>query len=177
MMRPLAAAVLIMIALGAEAAVGQPRPAPTDTSWGKAGVSFDDYRSDAMLCARHAVAMDISETEAAQTMVAASQSVDSAASGAWITTPSPTDQAAMTSPNLDINRTASAYRADRQFRAISDLQYETLAVCLRQLGYRQFRLTREQQRELRRLRHGSSERRLYLHRLASSPDVLERQGL
>ena len=157
-------------------------PAPASAAepfetWGKAGVSFEEYRSDAILCARHAVAMDISETEAAQTMVAASQSVDNAASGAWITSPSQTDQATSISPNLDINRTASAYRADRQFRALSDLQYETLASCLRQLGYRQFRLTREQQRELRRLRRGSDERRNYLHGLASSPEVLERQGL
>ena len=97
--------------------------------------------------------------------------------GGRITTPSPTDQASMMAPNLDISRTASAYRAERQIRNLSDLQYETLSNCLRQLGYRQFRLTRDQQRQLRRLDRGSDERRAYLHSLGSDAAVLERQGL
>lgn len=176
-MRRLAAAILLTAAALATSAPGQPRPAPTDTSWGKPGITLDDYRTDAILCARHAVNRDISDTDAARTMVAASQAVDNAAAGAWFTAPSPTNQTPTMSPNLDINRTASTYRPDRQFRAISDLQYATLADCLRQLGYRQFRLTAEQQRELRRLRRGSDERRAYLHSLASSPEVLDRQGL
>ena len=177
-MRRLAPAILLTITgLVADTALAQPRPAPTDTSWGKAGVSLENYRTDAVLCARHAVAMDISETQAAQTMVAASRAVDTAASGAWNTPSAPTDQAATAIPNLDISRTASAYRPERQFRALSELQYQALSDCLRQLGYRQFRLTRDQQRQLGRLRHGSDERRNFLHGLASSPEVLEQQGL
>ena len=176
-MRRLAAAILLTAAALATPVSSQPRPAPSDTSWGKPGVTFEDYRTDAILCARHAVDRDISDSDAARTMVAASRSVDNAASGAWVTPPAPTNQTPTMSPNLDINRTASTYRVDRQFRAISELQYATLADCLRQLGYRQFRLTEEQQRQLRRLRRGSDERRAYLHSLASSPEVLDRQGL
>jgi hypothetical protein len=155
----------------------QPRPAPTDTSWGKAGVTLEDYRTDAILCARHAANLDISGTEAAQTLVDATRAIDNAASAGWLTAPSATDRATSMSPNLDLGRTMAAYRVERQFGDISDLQYETLATCLGQLGYRRFRLTGEQRRRLRRLEHGSDERRAYLHSLASNPEVLSRQGL
>ena len=55
--------------------------------------------------------------------------------------------------------------------------HRAVVACLRERGYRQFRLTDDQRRQLRRLRHGTDERRAFLHSLASNPRVLEAQGL
>src|SRR5436853_7853413 len=43
------------------------------TSWGKAGVSFDDYRSDATACLRVAAGTDLTGTEPANALVLASR--------------------------------------------------------------------------------------------------------
>src|SRR5436853_2956696 len=53
---------------GAASAANAPQ-----TSWGKAGVSFDDYRSDATHCLREAAGMDLTGTEPANALVLASR--------------------------------------------------------------------------------------------------------
>ena len=173
----LGAALLALAATAPVLAQVTPRNAPRETSWGKAGVSLDQYREDGVTCARIAVNRDIADTEQVRTLIRASRALDSAAQTSWSSGPSETDSASQVVVNTDLNRTREAYRVDRQLRELSDLQYDTLAVCLRELGYRQFRLTEDQQRQLRRLRHGSDERRAFLHRLGSDPRVLETQGL
>jgi hypothetical protein len=70
-----------------------------------------------------------------------------------------------------------AYRIDEQFHDIATLQYRTLDTCLSARGYRQFRLTADQEAQLRHPRRGSEARRAYLHSLGSDPEVLGRQAL
>ncbi|WP_114951272.1 hypothetical protein [Sphingosinicella terrae] len=177
MRRAFLATVLLTFAAAQASAQVTPRNAPRETSWGKPGVSLEQYHSDGITCARIAVNQDITSTDQVRTLIRASRALDNAAQASWVTGPSATDAASPVAVNTDLNRTMEAYRVDRQIRELSDMQYDTLAVCLRELGYRQFRLTEPQQRELRRLRQGSSERRAFLHRLGSDAQVLESQGL
>ena len=184
---------IICLAAALATAAGAQAPSPAmlhHTSWGKAGVSLEDYRADAVACAREAVNLDIANTTAAKRLVAASRAIDTAYSGAWMYAPAAT----ISFPSMggmntggsggvaggighDIEQVMHAYRVDEQFADIAGLQYRTLDTCLTARGYHQFRLTAEQEAQLRHLRRGSEERRFYLHSLGSDPDVLNRQAL
>lgn len=41
----------------------------SDVSWGKAGASFEDYRADSQECARLGANSDMTDTEAAKTII------------------------------------------------------------------------------------------------------------
>src|SRR5690349_8331239 len=69
-MRRLFALSFFMFATSAVAA-----PAPQE-SWGKPGVSFDQYRQDAVECGREGYYLDISQTADAKEFVRASRQLD-----------------------------------------------------------------------------------------------------
>ena len=71
-MRPLSVISLTSAAL-AGAAVAAPAP---QESWGKAGVSLDQYRQDALECGLQGHYTDISKTEDAKEFVRASRQLD-----------------------------------------------------------------------------------------------------
>ena len=134
----------------------------SEISWGRPGVSIDTYSADATACVNKAINLDITDTEAVQLLIRTSRAL------------------ATIENSLDVlshARMREGIRPERQFEAIKSLQQSTLDACLAERGYRQFRLTDAQLRELRRLEEGSAERRAYLHRLAADPEVLRRQGL
>jgi hypothetical protein len=146
-------------------------------TWGKAGVSFEEYRADSIACGSQAYYLDISNTSAAQRLVAASrqlQSIDENRQRPQ-TRPLRTDEIANFA--ADQGNTMNHYRPDRQFEAIEEIQQQSLDSCLIHRGYHRFRLTESQQQHLRRLDRGSDGRRLYLHSLAADADVLRQQSL
>lgn len=176
-MRPLLITLLVMACGVATSADAQSRRQNPIVTWGKAGVSFEEYRADSIACATEAYYLDISNTSAAQRLVAASrqfQAIDDNRPRPQ-TRPLRTDEIANFA--ADQGNTMSHYRPDRQFEAIGDIQQHNLDSCLIHRGYHQFRLTQAQQQQLRRLDRGSDERRLYLHRLAADAEVLRRQSL
>ena len=65
---------------------------------------------------------------------------------------------------------------ERQFAKAGDILESALERCLREHGYRKFKLTSEQRHRLSKLRVGSDARHAYLHSLASDPEVLTRQA-
>ncbi len=141
-------------------------------SWGKAGVSLDQYRSDAVTCATRAYYQDVAQTDGAKRLAAASRQIDTLASqvsggGSY---PYYADPAVTA-----IARTVDAARPDKAYREVGALQQATLDTCLSQLGYIRFRLTEEQRQQLGRLHNGSDQRRAYLHSLASDPAILAAQ--
>jgi len=158
-------------------------------SWGKAGVSLEDYRADAAACAREAVNLDLSNTDAAKALVTASRAIDTAYSGAWMYAPASSVSVPAPQPSgvgggiwgggigHDIQQIVHRYRVDEQFADIAGIQYRTLNACLIARGYHRFRLTAEQEARLAHLRRGSEERRAYLHSLGSDPEVLGRQAV
>ena len=151
----------------AAAAEAPSRKELRQTSWGKPGISFEQYRIDAGICAWRATNMDVADTEAARMMVKASRALDHIATAG-------VDQIGAA---IDMRRVEDGFRVDRQFDAIGELQYDALYACLEDRGYRRFRLTEDQARQLRKLKSGSLKRHAYLHRLASDAAVVNRQAI
>ena len=167
---------LILLVLGLSAAAASAGP-PPQTSWGKPGVSMFQYRLDSTGCIVQAINHDIAATPQAQQLVKASRALDAAHNSAWLNNPSFDGGTYWGNPGLDIRRTMDTLRVDDQFTALERLQHEVLTDCLESRGYRQFRLTPDQQARLKKLRHGSDGRRAFLHSLGSDPQVLASQGV
>jgi len=145
------------------------------TSWGKPGVSFEQYRTDAVECAVHASNYDITQAAVGQRLLAFNKQQEAARRDGWMGWDNQEggDQrgyASDSSPWLQ-------HFYDVEYLDTRDLQYDLLGKCLSERGYRQFRLTAHQIKALDTLRRGSDARRDYLYRLASDRAVMAHQGL
>ena len=179
MRRLLALSLCLVFATSAAAA-----PAPNE-SWGKAGVTFDQYRQDAVECGREGYYLDISETADAKEFVKASRQLDTLNGMASPTTnnvnpngqvsPNSVDQAARFAATQQ--HIIENVRPDQRFRNLQQTLQSTTDNCLIKRGYSRFSLTDDQRRRLRKLKVGSEERHAYLFRLASDPTILTKQAL
>jgi hypothetical protein len=157
--------IALVIAAGLAApATGAPKP---NESWGKADVSLEQYRQDAVDCASIAYYADVSETEQAAAFVRGTKRLES-----------------IDGLPLDFFDLARRYgqieasvRPERQIRELRQAMQSVVDICLTRRGYVKFRLTEEQRDQLGHLRKGSLERRRYLHMLASDPQVLRAQHI
>ena len=166
---PIKRALLPVLACGLAAASATAATRTNDTSWGKPGVSLEEYAIDAGVCAYHATMLDVSDTREARRLIAATRRLEHI-EASW-------GLPGAGSVAIEHRRTVEAVQPERIFERVAELQQQVLDNCLAERGYRQFRLTDEQQRQLRRLEPGSLERRTYLHRLGSDSAVLSRQRL
>lgn len=141
--------------------------APTvQVSWGKVGISLEQYRHDAVQCGRAGYYRDVSHTEAAQVFKNASRQLEANEnSGADVGT------------FIASARIVEGTRPEMQIAQVRAYLQEATDRCLTELGYSRFRLTGAQQRQLRRLHLGSPERHAYLYSLASDPAVLRSQAV
>lgn len=126
-------------------------------SWGKAGISLEEYWTDSALCGHQAAAVDLSGTAPAEALVVASRRMDN-----WSDFDSIQQALRMAAPQVQWERAAKI------------MQHE-LERCLSDRGYTKFKLTKDQSRRLAKLKAGSLERRKYLYGLASDPAVLQAQ--
>lgn len=134
-----------------------------DESWGKTGISYLQYRTDAVECAY----------QVGQEAPVEYAEVD-------LIFPNNMPGAAATSDAISINQMIEAAdpgsgRMSKPFRLISSQLREPLAQCLRERGYRRFRLTKDQVKALKELRPGAKSRQVYLWNLAVDPEVQQRQ--
>jgi hypothetical protein len=180
--------LIAALALTGTAAVAAPAP---EVSWGKAGISFDDYRLDASRCLATAQNVDLRGTEPARVLARASRQIDAALPGsasggmAPSTMSAPGDRAGDgVAANLELVGSAArvahiveSARPGEQIDAARGILQSALDECLSSLGYHRFRLTDEQRERLRRLRSRTEARQHYLHSIASDPRVLAAQGL
>ena len=153
--------LLIAIAAGAGlggAATGATRPT---LSWGKPGVTYEDYRADATNCLRAAAATDLTGTEPAEALVLASRRIETA----------------MNSDPWTVAQVTEMARPDLSIRQARDIIQERLNQCLIAHGYRRFALTDTQRRQLRHFSMRQPERQAYLHSLASDPQILASQSV
>lgn len=133
-------------------------------SWGKVGVTQEEYRKDSLECAVVAYLDKGLDTPAGKTLVEASSRIERILSeGDGI------------DAYVDASQTAAAVRPQEKLRQLEERQQGILDRCLSDRGYRKFRLTSTQRSRLRKLRNGSEARRAYLLSLATDPAVLERQ--
>ena len=170
-------AFLAVSLVGLMAASAAAAPAPED-SWGKAGVTFIQYRQDAADCAVQGYLLDISQTQDAQDFVRATKELDSVPGGLVIQSTGITP----TSSSVDVvswgniqQHIIDSLRPEERFKNIKAMQLAKTASCLVQRGYSKFRLTDDQRRQLKHLKFGSDQRRVYLYSLASNPAVLQSQ--
>ena len=134
-------------------------------SWGKTGLSMEQYRLDQRECGLAATNKDVSQTGAAKTLATASRQLDNL-------------QTINTEQYIyDSERIKRYANPERQWDQIRLFQQQAMESCLIGRGYRQFILTGDQRSALGRLTFGSAERRDYLFALATDPDVLARQGV
>lgn len=153
----LACALLVAPAVHAERQRG-------DESWGQTGVSFLQYRTDAVECA-YRVGQD-APVEYPQVDLVFSTN---------IATPTAEKNVDMPMREMVDAAAPNPQRMTRPWREISSQLQEPLARCLGERGYRRFRLTKDQTRELRSLSIGSRARQVYLWTLAVDPQVQQRQ--
>jgi hypothetical protein len=168
-----AGAALFAISVSAAAA------SPTrdiEKSWGKPGVSPGEYHLDASICASEAMAMDISQTAPAKRLAKASRELDTIYETASMYNPGAAG-ISFGNPYHQVPSVLQAYRVDESFKEIRKWQIAVLEGCLKGLGYRQFALTEDQRRRLKKLPLRTDRRRAYLHSLARDPLVLSRQGV
>jgi hypothetical protein len=158
-MRLTSIAILSCLWFGGGAAEARYVSPGTGISWGKANVSLQDYRSDAVACGRQAAALDVSGSDPARALVLASRLLDN-----------PPDIEAAS----DAMRIASV---DRNFSKVGDMLQAAVDRCLTDKGYHRFRLTDAQRKKLAKLPVGTIERHAYLHSLASNADILAHQAV
>lgn len=165
-------------------------------SWGKAGISFEQYRGDAIACARQGANLDVSHTDAAAVLIDASRKIDTitengvpdsgnqqsdifpsagAAAGSTLDVSYNPGMARSLELSHRYGEVLAAARPEKQIHDVGVLMRSTVAQCLTEAGYHRFRLTAEQTRHLARLRRGSDARQRYLYTLASDPQVLREQ--
>lgn len=172
----------IVLALCAPVIVGCATTGPA-TSWGKENVSMEDYRMDAAVCAAVAAGQRIDDN-AANTAGgisgknASGSSLPQQAGGVGSGTPSGAATpvggggAYRESASADfVSRAAQQQRT--QELAAQRAKVQALHSCLSNRGYTEFRLTPEQRQHLATLPEGSDERRAFLHKLGSDPEVLK----
>jgi len=137
------------------------------TSWGKPGVSIDQYRTDAITCGRAGYYMDVSHTEAAHVFKDATGQLAANESGL-------TGAAMAAADGPPQERVLAAMEVADIANRSSHIKIDD---CLKARGYTRFRLTPAQRRQLSRLHYGSAERHIYLYRLATDPAVLRSQAM
>ena len=146
-----------------------------ETSWGKAGVSLDEYRVDASICATAALKLDIAEHPGTKQLIRASRAIGNAYDQVGRMGPGTMGPVSGIGPDTDLLH--HIYRVDESFYQIKGTMLQVLEGCLTGLGYQEFALTAEQRARLGKLALNSEKRRAYLHSLASDPNVLSRQGM
>ena len=157
--RTFAFTAIVALALSASAAhAGRIAPGHK-LSWGKAGVSLEDYWIDAAQCGHQAAAVDLKDTTPAKALVYGSRLLDDASSPGEIISIQE-----LVAPGVQWNRAAT-------------IMQRSLDQCLAGRGYTRFRLTDSQFHHLQKLASGSLERRKFLHELASDAKILTKQAV
>jgi hypothetical protein len=163
------------------------------TAWGKQGVSMLDYRTDAGQCALIAVTYDKDQNDANNAGGVSGQNSTAPAQA-----PAGSTIAAGTAPGMggtvatssailaggsnrdagaiDVANRAAMQQQSREMQA-QRARNDALKFCLANRGYTEFTLTREQRAQLEKLPPGSDQRREYLYRLGTDPQVLASQAL
>lgn len=178
MRRLFAASILTLISIPALAA-----PAPQQ-SWGKAGITLDQYRQDALECGLKGYYTDVSGTTDAKELVRASRQLDNLQS---TFAPGTSTASGNALDGADLTQQMGQYaasqqhiiegvRPDQRYRNIKQTLESATAQCLEQRGYSKFTLTEEQRHQLSKLKSGSDQRRAYLYSLATNSAILKSQG-
>ena len=188
-----------LAALAAAALLATPAPlaaAPApEFSWGKTGITIEQYRRDAVECGRKGYYRDVSGTNAARIFRNASHQIDAVSdsggatvsmwdtrsldSGGGTSLNARVEQAPvqLVERSQRVGRLVAGTRPEKRMAEVRVYLEEAVTTCLTERGYSRFRLTREQRAKLRHLHLGSPERHAFMFSLASNPEVLAKQAV
>jgi hypothetical protein len=144
-----------------------------DISWGKAGVSRAAYEADAVACSRQAALRDVQGDRETQGYVQGFEALERENNMPPMARPTD-DEGLIPQANRNV-LLRRMYAPDRKVDALQAKLAGEVAACLSTRGYTRFALSKDQSRRLKRLAPGSSERRGYLHGLASDAAILSTQ--
>ncbi|WP_150124984.1 hypothetical protein [Tsuneonella mangrovi] len=163
-MRSRAITLGLLLPLGFLSACATPN-APQVTSWGKAGVSYANYRTDAVHCATIGAKADMSGQTAYKDTLRGVEQQDTILQDQQALDPL-TDYVMIQRRNFHVN--------------IPELQQYLVSVmtrCLVSRGYSEFALTPDQAAGLAKMKKGTEERFHYLYELATDPDIVSNQAV
>lgn len=149
-------------------------------SWGKSGMSFDDYRRDAMECGISGAKADIADRQDTRDVVDGTRTqdkdIDLANARAAVGSSGVLDRDAL---NQMIRNYSNVYQRNIKggVKGTQAFMENTVTACLRARGYVPFRLTKAQAKARDRLHTGTLERRRFLYDLASDPVILHAQAV
>lgn len=170
--RILAACTILALPVGSALA----NSAAPEHGWGKSGVSYADYRADALECGQQGLASDIDHTAPVETLRKASRELGQLASEMGSTTYSQAGPSAGLMNNIGEQQAAQqAAQPEKRYAEMKHLMLNAAAACMVQQGYTHFKLTPEQQHAYAALK-SIDDRRHYFHSLASDPKVLAEQS-
>jgi hypothetical protein len=160
------------------------------TAWGKKDVSLLDYRTDGGQCAVLAATQSPGingsnsaggingQNPGAPTQTASGSATAAAGgpTGGGSNAPSISGGTYRDSASADfVNRAAMQQRTEEM--AAQRVRNDILHSCLVSRGYTEFQLTPEQRKQLDKLPQGSEERREFLYKLGTDPEVLSKQSV
>jgi len=160
--------LLFAAALSLAACATAPDPPPS--SWGKANVTLLQYWTDSAECTLQAA-------QAPTTLAIGNLEFMRRAEGPVLSEINRQQSIEETSGSVNDSLMRARQNRLQQMRAEDAARQAVITQCLSARGYRQFQLSAAQAAELRRYPEGSRERREYLHRLGSDPDVLNAQAI
>lgn len=164
------AAAALVFGTGPARAAEAPRFA-----WGKAGISYEQYRNDAYDCAMVGLGTNIDDSKPVETLRTASRQLEVLDGKLQAAGNASDPVAAGIAYANDVNSVRAAARPEQQVEAIKQIVFPVIQHCLVERGYTRIALTDEQRAGLADLKEGSRERRLFLYNLASDAHVLEAQ--
>jgi hypothetical protein len=167
---------ILALALAASPAAAKPKPVD---SWGRAGVAYETYRNDSLECGLVGYYADVSRTDEAQAFVTATRQLENVDNTNFAPANATPEEAAYAAGGQahQYEQIRRGIRPEQKMRALKAGMVAVVEDCLRERGYVHFRLTDDQRETLSHLDRGSEERREFLYRLASNPDVLAAQLL
>lgn len=143
-------------------------------AWGKAGISYDQYRAEAFECAIVGLDTNIDNTEPVERLRNATRELEALDNRQSVASSADPVGAGINHAQ-DLARMREAARPDQQVKEVKKILFSAMQQCMIQRGYTRFALTEDQRDEIDKLKDGSQERRAYIHKLASDPAVLDHQ--
>ena len=144
-------------------------------AWGKAGVGYDQYRNEAYECAIVGLDTNIENSEPVERLRSATRQLEALDARQGGVASSSDPAAAGIRHAQDLAAIRESARAERQVKEVKKILFSAMQQCMVQRGYTRFALTEDQRRQYAGFNDDSTERRVYLHKLASDAAILEQQ--
>lgn len=145
------------------------------TSWGKAGVSYEDYRQDSIACGKQGATTSMAGRPEYDAVMLGIGRQDTDIDIGRSLPPSATHEDPIEKLARDYALNGAKSRPEPKVKALQGVLEAAVRDCLSARGYTRFVLTPDQAAALSKHKKGAEGRFRYLHALASSETVLDQQ--